>query len=400
MRVGVGNIGFPRHLFNHHFALPRAFLLLCPLLLAGCEEPAEKAQDLIRSVKTLEIGEIAASRERQLAGKLAAVQSSQLSFALPGSIESVMVEPGANVTKGQVLALLDKRVFELALTAAQARLSSARATMEEQRLNYNRQRTLFAKGIVARAALDRAEASLGTARANVDAARSEVDQAKRDIERTALSAPFDGRIAERLIEPFQEIATGQAAFVIEGADGFEADVLVPETMIRQVAYGDAVRLSFPTLEDTEVYGTVAEIGSRTDAGNAFPVSIRIERKGEGPSLALRAGMTVRATFSLSAGEAAAGYLIPISAIVLGQKPRSDGKKPEVGQVSTGERREAPLFVYDKASQTVRRVTVRVGDLRGNLIAVYEGLSPGDRVVVAGVAFLRDGMPARLWTPDL
>jgi multidrug efflux pump subunit AcrA (membrane-fusion protein) len=46
------------------------------------------------------------------------------------------------------------------------------------------------------------------------------------------------------------------------------------------------------------------------------------------------------------------------------------------------------------------VTVLAGDIRGNLVEVYDGLAAGDRVVVAGVAFLRDGMPVRLWMPEI
>jgi len=43
--------------------------------------------------------------------------------------------------------------------------------------------------------------------------------------------------------------------------------------------------------------------------------------------------------------------------------------------------------------------VRIGGLRGNQLEVYEGLEPGDKVVSAGVAFLRDGMEAELWSPE-
>ncbi|MCR9219543.1 MAG: efflux RND transporter periplasmic adaptor subunit [Alphaproteobacteria bacterium] len=382
---------------------------LAAFWLAGCEEPPPAAQDIVRSVKTLEISERAAARERQLAGALAAVQSSELSFALPGTVEEVLVEEGADVAAGQVLALLDAGDYELALTTAQARLSAARAAFEEQRLTYERQRTLFEKDIVARAALDRAEAALRTARADVRAAESDAARAQRDTERTVLAAPFAGRVAARRVEPFQEIAAGAPAFVIEGAEGLQAEVLVPETMIREVSHGDAVRLSFPTLGEVEGPGTVTEIGARLDAGNAFPVSIRLEPAATEGFGGLRAGMTVRATFALTDGDAPAGYLVPISAIALDGARAADAAAngasegaaaPNAPDPAGGGRREAPLFVFDEATGAVRRVTVAVGDLRGNQVEVFEGLSPGDRVVVAGVAFLHDGMAARLWSPDL
>lgn len=364
------------------------------LALAACEEQEQSAPDIVRSVKTIEIGERAAASERQLAGRLAAARLSELSFAVSGTVKDVLVDEGVTVAAGQVLALMDTQTFDLGLTAARAQLNAARATFEERRLEYDRQSALFERGIAARAALDRAEAGLRTARADVEAAQSQVDRASRDVERTTLSAPFSGTIAQKLIEPFQEVSSGQPAFVLEGADGLQAELLVPETMIRQVAYGDRVALSFPTVGNAEATGTITEIGSRMDAGNAFPVIVRLDDTADGAALPLRAGMTVRATFALSSSLAETGFLIPISAIAAGQ--RDQGSSVETAQ----ENREAPVYVFDPTTETVRRVLVSIGDLRGNRIEVFNGLSPGDRVVVAGVAFLHDGMRARLWSPDL
>jgi len=376
-----------------------AVVLAMSLALAACEEPAPPAPDLVRSVKTVVVSERAERRERDLSGVLAASRSSELSFAVSGTIVQVLVEQGAPVTAGQVLALLDDQPLLLVETGARARLTSARANLEEQRRNFERQQTLYQRDIVARAALDRAQAALTSAQADVRAAESEVARAERDRGRTALTAPFDGRVASRQIDPFQEIAAGRAAFVLEGEEGLEARVLVPETMIRDVAHGDGVRLSFPTLQNATLPGTVTEIGSRMDAGNAFPVTVRLEGDGIAAIPDLRPGMTVRASFALRDDAAEAGFLVPLSAIAVGGGGEGQATEQQ-GDAPGPDGRPAPIFVFDEASATVRRVTVQVGDLRGNLVEVRGGLLVGDKVVVAGVAFLRDGMPARLWTPDL
>ena len=60
--------------------------------------------------------------------------------------------------------------------------------------------------------------------------------------------------------------------------------------------------------------------------------------------------------------------------------------------------EARVYVLDEPAQRVARRTVRIGGLYGNRVLVADGLKPGDLVVVAGVAFLDDGMPARRWAP--
>ncbi|MEE4384710.1 MAG: efflux RND transporter periplasmic adaptor subunit [Pseudomonadales bacterium] len=357
---------------------------------------------MIRSVKTIVVGDFAGARQRQIAGVLSAAQTAELSFAVPGTVSEVLVEEGMSVSSGQVLARLDPRVYELALSSARAQLASARAELEERRLNFERQESLWERRLIARAALDQATAELETARARVEAVEADVNRARRDIDRTALAAPYAGRIASRSVEPFQEVPAGATLFTLEGATGVLADVLVPESMIRDVSYGDAVVVRFPSLPDVEVPGTVAEIGSRIDAGNAFPVRVRLERT-EAAEAELRPGLSARVSFELERDGGRPIALIPLSAIALGDRSGPAGAEA-AGQAEdapgSASLRRAPVFVYDEAAGSVRRREVLAGDLNGNLVEVYEGLEPGTRVVVAGVSFLRDGMPARLWLPDL
>ncbi len=381
----------------------RVVFILAPLLApGGCGAPAPPPVEVVRSVKTIVVGDDAVAAQRQIAGVLAAARIADLSFAVPGTVEEVLVDQGMTVTAGQVLARLDAEPYELALSAARARLASARAELEERRLNFERQQTLFENELIARAALDQAAAELGTARARVAAAETEVGRARRDIERTALLAPYAGTIADRQVEPFQEITVGAVVLTLQGGSGLLAEVLVPESLIRQVAYGDPVTVRLPTLPDVELPGTVTEIGGRVEAGNAFPVRVRVGARAEPRAAELRPGMSARVVFELAQTDRGEAHLIPLSAIAFGQ--RAAGIEPDASApaqpTSSDGLTPAPIFVYDEGEGAVRRVTVLAGDIRGNLVEVHEGLKAGDRVVVAGVAFLRDGMPARIWAPDL
>lgn len=388
----------------HPRSLHRWTMLTAMLLtLGGCGAPDAPAPDVVRSVKTIVVGDLAVTQQRQIAGVLAAAQIAELSFAVPGTVQEVLVDEGMSVSAGQVLARLDTRTYDLALSSAQARLASARAELEERRLNFGRQQTLFDNKLIARATLDLATAEFGKARAQVLAAESEVARARRDLERSALLAPYDGTIAARDVEPFQEVAAGAVVLTLQSGTGLLAEVLVPESLIREVAYGDPVRVRLPTVADLEVPGTVTEIGSRIEAGNAFPVRVRLDTAAL-QSAELRPGLSARVVFELARRERGEASLIPLSAIALGQgdpeqmeaRPAGADTQPADAEGLT----KAPVFVYDPETGTVRKVTVLAGDIRGNLVEVYDGLVAGDRVVVAGVAFLRDGMPVRLWTPEI
>lgn len=376
------------------------------LALGACREDAPEPPERVRSVKTVVVAEVAGAAEREIGGVVAAVQQADLSFPVAGTIERVMVTEGTSIAAGTLLARLDPEPFQLAVSGAQARLTAARADLQEQQLSYSRQRTLFEKDIVAQAALDRAESALKTARAQVDAAASELANARRRLGQTELAAPFDGRIAERAVEPFQEVTPGELTFRIEGGRGFDVDVLVPETLIREIAYGDAATIRFPTQPGVEAGGTVVEVASRSDTGNAFPVTIRMDPDSLPAEADVRPGLSARVVFALARAAGERGYLIPLSAIALdkaggtGEEPAEGRDSPDAGNAGDAARRQAAVFLFDAARRTVRRVAVTVGDLRGNRVEVFSGLSEGDRVVAAGVPFLYDGMPARLWTPDI
>jgi multidrug efflux pump subunit AcrA (membrane-fusion protein) len=61
--------------------------------------------------------------------------------------------------------------------------------------------------------------------------------------------------------------------------------------------------------------------------------------------------------------------------------------------------EAKVFVFNAHTSTLELVIVKVENIRGNELEVSGGLKPGDRVVVAGVAFLNDGQKVKLWNPQ-
>lgn len=368
------------------------WILLTALFLAGCSDPpAEEAQSIPR-VKTVVIGEKAQGQLRRISGKLIAADTSALSFSVSGTIGKVNVSAGDTVSQGQVLASLEKRPFELAVNNARAQLNIARAQLNEKQKRYRRMQELIQENVVSRSELDVAEAELGTARGNLQSAEATLESARRDLQNTTLTAPFPGRLAQRSIEPFQETSVGQTAFVLESKGSLRAEVLVPETMIRNVDHGQAVQVDFPTLEDVQVAGEVAEIGSQVQAGNAFPVEIQL-----GTSDAdLRPGMSAAVLFTFrNYRENQEVFMVPLAAIAIEAGLLSNYGKER----ASGKRNKAPVYVFDEASSTIKLREITVGDLRGNLLEVFEGLDPGERVVTAGVAFLQDNMQVKLWDAE-
>ncbi len=359
------------------------------IMLAACSNEPVPMEEITPRVKYFVVGEQATGQSRRISGKIVAADISPLSFSVNGTVEDVLVSRGDEVREGQLLARIDSIPLRLAVEQARGQLNIERAKLVESKQAYEREVRIFKKGAGMQSAVDKATAERSTARGKLRSAQSDLDRKERDLLQTKLVAPFSGTIASRSIEPFQEIAVGKEAFVLQSSDALNVEVLVPETLIRDVDYGQAVQLTFPTIAEVTVSGVVNEIGSRAESGNAFPVKIQLSQS----ETDLRPGMTASVTFNFYQYlDGRTAYLIPISALAI-----------EVGllrRTRGGERtpNNVPLFIIDDANQLQVRDVV-IGDLRGNKLEVFEGLEAGEKIVSAGVPLLREGMTVELWSPE-
>ncbi len=367
-----------------------AAALVAMLMVAGCGDDTALPVEETPRVKFFVVGEQATGQSRRISGKLVAANTSPLSFAVGGTVEQVLVTRGDLVREGQVLARLDAEPLRLAVEQARAQLNIARANAADTKQIYDRTVSLFEKRVTSQAEVDTATANHAAALASARSVESDLDRKELDHSRVELAAPFSGTIASRSIDPFQETLSGQEAFVLQTAEAIEVDVRVPETLIRDVDYGQVVQVTFPTMAGVAVSGIVNQIASRAESGNSFPVRVRLS-----PSDAdLRPGMTASVTFNFDQYlDGRTVYLVPLASIAIEygliQRTR------EAGDATP--RQTVPMFVVDDNNR-LRVKEVVVGDLRGNLLEVFEGLEAGDKIVSAGVAFLREGMTVELWTP--
>lgn len=301
---------------------------------------------------------------------------SSISFEVSGIVRKVHVNAGDTVDAGQVLAVLDRKPFELNVTSAEAGLSRAQAQVEEAKSNYDRERRIFAQdpGATTEKRVERARAAYESKRQSVRYARAQLDLARRDREKTDLLAPFDGRVAARDIEPFEEVRRGQPIFELYAEGAMQVAVQIPENMIEDIYVGQPAKIRLPTLGNRVLHGAVTEVGSAARGANAFPVKATI---GASDSR-IRPGITAELALLLPGQYDQDAYFVPMTALVPGEG--------ESGLY---------LFVFDPATSTIHRTPVVNRGIVGDVVAIAGEIGPGDVVVVAGVSFLRDGQKVKL-----
>ena len=353
------------------------FISLLALSLLGCNEQSHSVDKPIRPIMWAEVKLSALEQIRTLSGIVAPVEAAKLSFEVSGKLESIKVNLGDEVKKGQELASLNQRGFNLAQQSAEAKYQQAKANLADAKNSYNRYEKLIKQGVVSQSGFDNAKATYDASKSAVDVARAQVEITIKDMQDTILLAPYNGIITKRTFEPSQQISAGQLAFEIEGKHGLEVQVMVPETLIQQLTRDAILTIKFPVLPEIKMLGRVTEIGTRAESANAFPVTVVLQSE----DLLLRAGMTAEVEFVFE-GVGRTGHKGPVIRI-------------PITAISAGLEQKVYVYIYDKAAQVVRKTEVQTENILNNEVYISSGLKEGDIIATAGIAFLRDGQQVSL-----
>ena len=360
---------------THLFWLVPVFVAM----LAACGKEEPPTVERIRAIKTHMVKDSEAGLIRKFFGVVEAADKSSISFEVSGNVQDVRVNVGDKVSKGQVLAVLDTRTYKLNVEAAEANMGKAEVQLANNRTDLDRLQRIAKQdpGAISQTAIDQAETAYDSAIKNLEYATSQLSLAKRDLAKTVLRAPFDGVIAERFVDAFNEVARGQRLFDIYIEGGMEVAISIPESEIKRIYPGLDSIIRFPTIAGSEFKGDVTEISSVASIANAFPVKVTILEPGE----QIRPGMTAEVTLALEGQGGEGAYMIPLMAIVTGEDPREAS---------------VYVFVYDSGTSTVKKTQVsgRVG-IRKNSFVATSGVKAGDIIAVAGVSFLQDGQKVKL-----
>ncbi len=134
-------------------------------------------------------------------GTVQAYNTVTLKTRVDGQIMSVNFREGQNVSKGQLLAVIDPRPYEVALETAKANLARDQAQLNTAKANLARSRALLTAGVVAQQDYDTQQASAGQFEGTVQADRAAISNAELNLVYTRITSPISGRVGLRLIDP-------------------------------------------------------------------------------------------------------------------------------------------------------------------------------------------------------
>jgi RND family efflux transporter MFP subunit len=335
----------------------RVFAATLALALSACGGSADndRAETEGPVVQVVEVAPLTTVGAVQASGLVGYKREADLAFTAPGVIASISVDAGDSVRRGQRLATL--RRTTAGTNADEAALARANAERDLARTQ-----ELFERGFVS-------EARLEDARLAVERARDS----------SVLTAPADGVILRRRAEPSQSVGAGSPIVTFgETGSGVVVRAPVASSAAARIRVGDAVSVRVADLGGDARTGRVARVGAQgNQLTGAFEVEVEVANAD-----GLRSGMVASVEIAAAPTQAAESALLAPTLSLL--DARAD---------------QGVVFVVDEQGVARRRL-VRTAGITQDGVLIVEGLAPGERIVSAGAAYVRDGEPVRIAAPGL
>jgi membrane fusion protein, multidrug efflux system len=342
---------------------------------AAAEPPPTAPVAIDVPVVVASVGPIEATLE--ISGTLTPRSRVGVKPKLPGTLERILVDIGAPVQAGQVVATLDRRELDAQVDAAvaavgvaKAGLESAEAALANAVLELERARNLFEKGALPRQRLDSAETAHRASVAQRELAKANLAQAEaalrraREVQRDAtLTSPVTGFIVERNYDP-GAIPGDEPIVVVADVRQMKLEAGVSELEAGRLRVGMPARIEVQARPGETFSGELAAIAPEVDERNRhFPVEVRVAN----PDRALLSGMY--ATARLALASAAQALTVPREAVTT-----RDGKR----------------VVLKVEGESLRVAPVTEGLNDGRRVQITSGLSPGELVIADARRQLPDG----------
>lgn len=242
----------------------------------------------------------AVAQEGTVTGRLEPRETIAVGAQVNGPVTRILVSEGERVAEGELLARIDPARFKARLDEVQARKKRAEAVAEESRRELERQQRIYDRGLSAKHDLEIAQRDARRDKAKVQEAAAAVRKARVNLGYTRITAPRDGVILERNVQPGETVVANlEPPLLFRMApplDQLHAVVRVGPERAAGLRSGMAAEVAVPEVNGESREGDVvrvADTASATDDGAVYTVRVRVAN----PDRELRPGMKARVRFT-------------------------------------------------------------------------------------------------------
>jgi len=323
-------------------------------------------------------------------GTVEPVVKVEVGTQVSGIIDKIYVDFNSEVSKGQLLAEMDKVNLQAELVSKNAELASSKTEFEYQEKNYARSKVLHDKQLISDTDFETATYNYEKAKSSYDRNLSDMTKVRRNLEYAIITSPIDGVVINRAVEEGQTVAAGFSTptlFTIAN-DLTQMRVIadVDEADIGQVEEGQNVKFTVDAYPDDVFEGKVTQVRlEATITSNVVTYEVVISAYN--PDLKLKPGLTANVTvFTLERPD-----VLTVPSKSLRFVPDEEILS-SINLIVEDPMIEAPAgkrVVWQKVGNTLKPKIITVGTSSLNVVEVVDGLSDGDEIVLE----LSSEMPA-------
>jgi RND family efflux transporter MFP subunit len=353
-----------------------ALAIAAAATLSACSKSAPAVTEDVRPVRTITVGVSDIEAAASYAAEVRPRFESRLAFRVPGKITQRLVDLGSTVKAGQPLARLDAQDLALAASASQAQVASARANFELAQSELKRVQTLAAQNFVSESRIEQAQTQLRAAQAQLDAVQAQARAQGNQTAYATLVSDRAGVVTAVEAEAGQVVSAGQTVMrvAVVNSKASDSDVVfnVPEQTAQRLKPGAKAVVSLWSAPGKTWNAAVREVSPAADpVTRTFAVRASLDD----PENAAPLGAT--ASVRINGGNQQA-LIVPLAAVV-----EKDGKQA-VWVVDGGVAKRVPVQVAGPA----------LGGA-GASLAIAQGITPGAKVITAGLHTLNEGQKVKL-----
>ena len=320
-------------------------------------------------------------------GTMESVTSVDVGTQVTGIISNLLVDFNDQVSKGQLIAEIDKTVLQSELQSADATLASAKASFDYAAANFERDKALHSEKLISDYEFQTTRKDYEVARMAYEKAQADRVRAAKNLTYAEITSPIDGIVVSREVEVGQTVVSNMSVaslYVIADLDHMQVVGNVDEADIGQVKVGQSVSFTVDAYPDDTFSGTVTQVRiSPTTTNNVVTYEVIVSTTN--PDHKLIPGMTANLSiFTLQLDDAIA---VPLKALKFEPMQAAEGSKlPEPKPLA--DRAENSVWVL-RNNQLVE-TAVTLGMKNSVYQQITSGLQSGDKVALQYQEIKPDG----------
>ena len=330
-------------------------------MMTACKE-TKNEQNIIRPVRTAKpVQQTKGQYNIILPASVNELRETKLSFRVGGPLLQLNDIKGAYVKKGEIIAKIDPRDFNLAVEATESQYKLAKT-------EYERYKNLNETETVSKSVYDKVETTYKLAKANYERAVN----ALADVD---IVAPFSGYINNVFVNNFEMVQPGQPILSLIDISQYEVNAWLPVEDAAKVNKSSSFQCVVSLgNKKIRLIGNLKEIGTKTSISKqSLPITVVIKAPD---SIKLSAGISTFLEISDNANNLNTSFSVPLSSIF------TKDNKPYI-------------WIFDSSSSTVYAREVTTGELRPNdAIEIKSSITADMDIVTAGVHYLFEGQKVR------